>query len=121
MTEQHWIIWDGDCGFCRRSITWFKHLDSNNLFRAVPFQQCPSPPMTAELLALSRNALQVITQDGRQVSGGRAVIFILKVTGWHPKVVHLAQRRPFLWAVDFGYQVVAQHRHFFSRFLFCRR
>lgn len=121
MADQHWLIWDGRCGFCRNAVTWFRRLDTDRQFHIVTFQKCPSPPMTPELLEQSRNAMQVITRDGRQVSGGRAVLFVLEATGWNSRLMRVAQRRPLVWLVDFGYSIVARHRMFFSRFMFRRR
>jgi hypothetical protein len=50
----------------------------------------------------ARNAVQVITANGHQLSAGRAMIFVLEGIGWHPRAVRLAARRPFIWAVDLG-------------------
>lgn len=74
--------------------------------------------MTPVLREQSRKAVQVITADGRQLSAGRAILFALAEIGWHPRMVRLAGRRPFLWAVELGYRIVARNRSFFGHFLF---
>jgi predicted DCC family thiol-disulfide oxidoreductase YuxK len=74
--------------------------------------------MTPALRAQARNAVQVITADGRQLSAGRAVLFVLEEINWRPSLVRLAGRRPFIWAVELGYWIVARNRQFFGRFLF---
>ena len=74
--------------------------------------------MTPALRAQARKAVQVITTDGHQLSAGRAILFTLEEIEWHPSVVRLAGRRPFIWVVELGYWIVARNRPFFGRFLF---
>jgi hypothetical protein len=74
--------------------------------------------MTPALRAQARKAVQVITAEGRQLSAGRAILFALEEIEWHPRMVRLLERRPFIWAVEFGYWIVAHNRSFFGRFLF---
>jgi predicted DCC family thiol-disulfide oxidoreductase YuxK len=74
--------------------------------------------MTPALREQAREAVQVITADGRQLSAGRAMLFVLEQIEWHPWAVRLAERRPFIWAVELGYRIVARNRAFFGRFLF---
>lgn len=74
--------------------------------------------MTPALREQSRKAVQVITAGGRQLSAGRAMLFVLEEIDWHPSVVRLGGRRPFIWAVELGYWIVARNRSFFGRFLF---
>jgi predicted DCC family thiol-disulfide oxidoreductase YuxK len=116
-SDQDWLIWDGDCGFCRRLVEWFQRHDRQGRFRVVPYQECPSPPMTDRLREQAKHALQVVTSDGRQRSAGRAVLFALQEIGWHPRLARLGQLPPFVWLVELGYWVVARNRPFFSRFL----
>jgi hypothetical protein len=65
----------------------------------------------------ARKAVQVVTSEGKRLSGGKAVLFALWETGWHPVLVRVLQHRPFVWAVDLGYRVVAANRAFVSRFV----
>ena len=74
--------------------------------------------MTPALREQARKAVQVITADGRHLSAGRAMLFALEQTNWHPSMVRLAGRHPFVWAVELGYWIVARNRTFFGRFLF---
>ena len=74
--------------------------------------------MTAVLREQARKAVQVITSDGRQLAAGRAVLFVLEEITWHPSLARLAGRRPFIWAVELGYWIVAHYRPFFGRYLF---
>lgn len=118
--DQHWLIWDGQCGFCRRVVVWFQQQDSDRQFRMTPMQSCPTPPMTPALYTEAKTAMQVITREGKQISGGRSVLFVLRAVGWHPLLTRIASTLPFVWAVDAGYKVVARNRTLVSRLLLGR-
>lgn len=77
--------------------------------------------MSPELQQQARRALQVITRNGRRLSAGRAVLFVLEELDWHPTLVRLAQQQPFLWAVELGYGLVAHNRGLLARLLSRRR
>jgi predicted DCC family thiol-disulfide oxidoreductase YuxK len=115
------LIWDGDCGFCRNALDWMLRQDHDRRFQPVPYQDLPSPPMTPRLRQQAERAVQVITPEGRQISGGRAVLYVLQQVGWHPWLVRFASRWPLVWGVELGYRLVARNRALFSRFLFRRR
>jgi hypothetical protein len=74
--------------------------------------------MTPALREQARKAVQVITADGHRLSAGRATLFALEQIEWHPHIVGLATRRPFIWLVELGYWTVARNRSFFGRFMF---
>jgi predicted DCC family thiol-disulfide oxidoreductase YuxK len=114
--RRHWIVWDGECGFCRRAVEWALARDRERCFEAVPYQAVPSPPMTPQLRAACADAVHVRTSAGDWVRGGRACLFVLQRIGW-PRLARLAAVPPFVWAVEAGYRVVASHRPFFSRLL----
>ena len=114
--RRHWIVWDGDCGFCRRAVTWALAEDRDGRFEAVPYQALPSPPLTPELRAACGEAVHVRTADGRWLRGGRACLFVLQRIGW-PHLARVASAPPFVWLVDLGYRIVAAKRPFFSRLL----
>ena len=74
--------------------------------------------MTADLFRASRGAVQVLTRDGVHLAAGRASLFVAREIGFYPRLARLAAKRPLVWAVEAGYQLVARHRGFFGRFLF---
>lgn len=76
--------------------------------------------MTPALRAEARRAVQVVTRDGQRLAAGRASLFVLAEIGWHPRLVRLGGRRPFVWLVELGYRLVAGNREVASRFLFRR-
>jgi predicted DCC family thiol-disulfide oxidoreductase YuxK len=117
--RRHWIVWDGDCGFCRRFVEWARARDVEGRFLAVPYQEVPSPPMTPALRAACRTAVHVRTTDGAWLRGGRACLFVLERIGW-PGLARFLRLPPLVWIVEGGYRLVAANRPFFSR-LFARR
>ncbi len=74
--------------------------------------------MTPELYQRSKRAVQVITADGRQISGGRAAMFVLQTIGYLPLLARLGRVWPIVWAVELGYRIIAHNRPFFSRIAF---
>lgn len=80
----------------------------------VPFQEAPAPPMTPELREACRRAMHVVTADGRVLRAGRATLFVLGELGWR-RMARWLSRRPFVWAVELGYWLVARNRGWLGR------
>jgi predicted DCC family thiol-disulfide oxidoreductase YuxK len=113
------LLWDGECGFCRRSVQWAERHDSGHAFRAVPYQEAPSPPMTPALRTATARAVHVITPEGRVLRAGRACLWVLERTGY-PLLARLLSLPPLVWGVEVGYWLVARNRRLASRILFRR-
>ncbi len=113
---RHAIVWDGECGFCRRAVEWALAHDVRRQFAATPYQEVPNPPMTPDLREACRKSVHVRTTDGRWLRGGRACLFVLERVGW-PRLAAVAAVPPLVWLVEAGYRVVAGNRTFFSRVL----
>ncbi len=116
------MIWDGDCGFCRRSVQFAQRLDRNNQFDYAPFQSAPTVhnrPMNEPLRRACERALHVATSDGRILKGGNAVLLFLETTA-HSRLLkrlfRIARSFPLVVFVEIGYKIVANNRSFFSRF-----
>jgi len=120
MSEPALLLWDGDCGFCSRSVEWVKRRDTRGAIRAVPYQEAPSPPMTPELRAACSRAVHLLTPEGRVLRAGRACLEVLRRIGY-PFWATLGSIPPLVWAVELGYWLVARNRMLASRFLFHRR
>jgi predicted DCC family thiol-disulfide oxidoreductase YuxK len=116
-TGRHLVLWDGECGFCGRCVDWAARRDADGLFEFAPYQEVPAPPMTPELLRLCPRAVQLIRSDGSRLAAGRAVLFVTERVGW-PRLSRFLCRAPMIWAVEFGYAIVAANRRTFSRLLF---
>lgn len=117
MNTRHWLLWDGDCDFCRKAAKHLAHLDSGGRFTIIPYQEAPSPPMTPALRVQARIAVQVVTRDGVRFSGGRAVLFALCSVKFHPRLMQVLGHRPFIWAISAAYWFVARNRNLFNRFV----
>jgi predicted DCC family thiol-disulfide oxidoreductase YuxK len=115
--RRHLILWDGDCGFCQQSVEWALKYDQKRQFEATPYQSASSPPMNPELAAACRNAVHVLTTDGKMLKAGRAALFVADRLGLGI-LARVAMIPPFIWFVELGYLLVAKNRYFFSRILF---
>ncbi|MBW2230001.1 MAG: DUF393 domain-containing protein [Deltaproteobacteria bacterium] len=116
---RHSVLWDGECGMCRRFAAWGERKDSGGRLCFIPYQEAPSPPMTPELAEACAIAMHVVCKDGTLLRAGRATLFILNELGWR-WTARILGRPPLIGLVEFGYGVVARNRHVISRFLFRR-
>jgi predicted DCC family thiol-disulfide oxidoreductase YuxK len=114
--HKDWLIWDGACGFCCWWIAWAGRRGAGRVFRVVPYQKAPSPPMNEPLRQRARRAVQVVTADGRELSAGRACLHVLERLGWGGRARFLS-RPPFIWVIEAAYRIVARNRPFFARFV----
>lgn len=115
--ERYTVVYDGECGICRRSVERLRAWDAEGRLRFLPFQapgvmdRYPGIPERA-----FREAVQVIAPDGRRWSGADAVETALEQTrggrrlAW---VFKLPFARPIARRV---YRWVARHRPFLARF-----
>ena len=117
MIARHLLLWDGDCGFCRRSAALVCREDAAGVFETSPYQQAPTPPMTPELFSACSRSVHVITSDGRVLRAGRACLFILHELG-HPTLARALLIPPFIWMIELGYRIVAANRPLLSRVFF---
>jgi predicted DCC family thiol-disulfide oxidoreductase YuxK len=103
------LIYDGDCGFCRRCVERWKTITGGR-GQAVPYQE--AAPLHPEIpLEDFRRAVQFIDEHGARSSGAPAIFESLKdVTGygwlaWSYRHVPL-----FAPASDWVYREIAGHR-----------
>ncbi len=112
-----WILWDGECGFCRRGVDWLMgHLD-RSMYRATPFQRAPRPPMTDDIYAACSDAVHIVLPDGTVRRGGDACRYLLEESNlrWLGLSMYVP---PISWLLEPGYRTVARNRMFFSKVLF---
>lgn len=114
---RHLLLWDGRCGFCRRSAQWVGRQDTEGQFEILPYQDAPAPPMTEALRRRCAHAAHVITTGGEVIGAGRALLFIIRALGW-PRLAWILSLPPLVWAIEVGYWIVARNRMIFSRFMF---
>ena len=114
---QYWLLWDGDCGFCRRAVVWALRRDRAGLLAASPYQRVPWPPMHEALEAACSRAVHLRHPDGRLERAGRACLTVLGLAGY-PRMARYLRLPPLVWGVELGYWLVARNRMLFSRLLF---
>lgn len=94
------LVWDGECGLCRRAVGWVTRHDSR---RAIE-------PVTSQELGLGRlSSVRVITPEGDTLEAGRACLRVLAELG-HPRAAAILDRRPLRWGVEAGYRAVSRLR-----------
>lgn len=116
---QYWLLWDGDCGFCRRAVEWALRRDRAGLLAALPYQQAPRPPMDEDLAHACSRAVHLRHPDGGLEQAGRACLRVLEIAGYR-QTARLLRLPPLVWGVEVGYWLVARNRMLFSRLLFRR-
>ncbi len=117
----HWLLWDGECGFCAWAVAQVRRRDQQGRFRDVPSQSAPADLLTPEVRQACQGAVAVLTHEGKLLRAGRAVLFIGTELGygWLTRPLSLP---PFVWLVEVGYWLVARMRRLLSRWLkLCER
>jgi predicted DCC family thiol-disulfide oxidoreductase YuxK len=98
-------------------VDWAKKRGAADHFQILPYQEAPNPPMTPSLRRRAQRAVQVVTQNGDQLEAGRAVLYVFERIGYR-RLASFLSRPPWIWLVEAGYRVVADHRPFWGKFLF---
>lgn len=104
------LIFDGECGFCARSLGWLQRLDRRARIDAIPFQR---PGIGVEYgLApedLAKSIWLITDQPPRSgaaaVSGALDIALGVRVFGWLYRVPGIG------WIQERVYRWVATHRH----------
>ena len=110
------LIFDGDCGFCRRSLGWARRLGGR-------FEAVPAAALDPATLGLTRQQLTeaawFVDEDEQLHRGHEAVARVLMTSRWLP--VRLAGRlvgsRVMAPLASRAYAWVADHRGRFPRWL----
>ena len=110
------LIYDGDCGFCRRSLGWARRLGGR-------FEAVPAGSVDPVALGLTRQQLTeaawFVDDDGRLHRGHEAIARVLTTSRWWP--VRLAGRlvgsRVLAPLASRAYAWVADHRGRFPGWL----
>jgi predicted DCC family thiol-disulfide oxidoreductase YuxK len=116
--DQYWLFWDGECGFCRRSIDWARARDVDNRLLPTPYQQAPDPPMDETLVKACARAVHLLHPDGRLERAGHACLTVLQLIGFPSTLIGLLRLPPLIWALELGYWLAARNRSLVSRLLF---
>ncbi len=115
---RHLVLWDGECGFCRRSVEWLAANDKRGALEFKPYQSVELAPSLREAC---KSAVHVIKADGTVIKAGRAMMFcgtFTRFSGW----ARIALWPVFMPFIELGYKFVARNRMLVSKFLFkCER
>jgi len=105
-----WLFFDGNCAFCTSVARWSGRLLGPRGYGVAPLQD----PRVQELLALPRDQLlsemRVLTQDGRQIGGADALVFLARELWWAWPFYGMAQIPGVLRLLRMGYGWIARHR-----------
>ena len=111
---RHLVLWDGDCGFCRRSVEWLASQDRRGALEFKPYQSVALAPSLKEACS---HAVHVIKSDGEVIRAGRAMMFcglFTRFSGW----ARIAMWPLFLPFIEVGYAFVARNRNLVSKLFF---
>ncbi len=78
------LIYDGECGICRRSVRWVQERDREERIELVPYQDPTVPERFPEIPRDDmERAMQLVARDGARWEGARALEEILAILpGW---------------------------------------
>jgi predicted DCC family thiol-disulfide oxidoreductase YuxK len=107
------LIWDGDCGFCRRSVQQLRALTAERV-EYEPYQTAhlrfPTIPIES-----FRRAVHLVEPDGTVSRGAEAVFRTLAHAGRSLPLTAYRHLPGFAALSEWGYRQVADHRNLASR------
>ena len=107
------LVYDGDCGFCRRWITRWQELTGERV-EYVPFQEASVASRFPEIPREQfTQAVVLIGTDGSVWTGAEAVV---RTLGWGWLRWAYARGPGVAAVAESAYQLVAKHRQFCSRY-----
>ena len=111
--SQNYLIYDGECVFCRNSVQALKRLDTKKLFTIVPYQKIKNLNLTLPSNLQFDREIHLYTKTGEILKGAHAIIYILKTTSF--KWLGLLLGLPFLFPFTREvYYAFASNRYLFN-------
>lgn len=108
------VLYDSDCGFCKRMLAKFLRWDRGGRLRPVALQDPEAAALLAGMPEPERMASwHLVAPDGSVRSGGEAVAPLLRLLPGGGAPARLAELLP--GPVDRGYRWVAANRSALSR------
>ena len=119
--ERDWLVlYDAECGFCRRSLSVLLRWDRGGHLRPVALHDPAAEGLLGDMAPDERMASwHLIGPDGRRWSAGAALVPLLRLLPGGRAPAAVFARFPRL--TDRGYRWVAGHRSQLSRLLGNRR
>ena len=111
--SKNYLIYDGECVFCRNSVRALKRLDTKEFFTFVPYQNLKNLNLTLPSYLQFDSEIHLYTKTGEILKGPRAVIYVLKSTPfkWFGLFLGLPFVFPFTREV---YYAFASNRYLFN-------
>ena len=123
-TGREYVLWDGDCGFCRRSAEKMSQLDQQKSFLFAPYQSFSETELGKVGLDYRQCAreLQIISNSGKTFGGAFGInYFFWRQPRWKFLPI-LGGLFPLLMLVEvLLYKLVATNRMLFSKILFLKK
>jgi len=121
---REYILWDVECGFCRRSVEKMASLDERQTFIFAPYQSFSEAELKQVGLDFRRCAreLQVVSTSGKTYGGAFGINYFLWRQSRWKWVVALGFCFPLLLLLEvLMYKIVAGNRMVFSRIFFPKK
>jgi predicted DCC family thiol-disulfide oxidoreductase YuxK len=110
-----WVLYDGDCAFCRGLIARYGPMLARQGIVSEPLQ---SPWVRAKLgmseeadLPLLLMEMRVLARDGQVYGGAEALVFLAGLFWWAWPLVVLSRLPGGLFLLSKGYRCIAERRH----------
>lgn len=110
------VLWDGDCGFCRRSIEWVKSKDKHGVLYMTPYQQ-HMEWLPNTIYVMSKKQVHLMSPTGQFWGGAIAAQKVLDLIGYHSLSTFLGLPGARFFS-DWSYRLVARNRLLFSKLFF---
>ena len=115
--ERCTVVFDGECGVCRRWVDRLRRWDTDGHLRFIPFQGPGVMERYPEIDEIEfRKAVQVIAPDGRRWSGADAVEQALARTPRGRRLAWLFELPLARPIARIGYRWFARNRSWLGRF-----
>ena len=112
MPPPYQLLYDGDCGLCRRFVDWLASRDRHGRLQLAAYQDVP---LSGQDRARAERSLQLVGPQGRREQRGRAVLQAVALTG--SVSTRWLQIPPVIYLIDLVYCWVAKHREWVSKWI----
>lgn len=107
------LVWDGDCGFCKKAVGYIKELAGDQLIYS-PYQQVAGQFSHIPIEAFQTQVY--LFKDGKTYAGASAIFHALAMNEKYSLPLKLYQKiKLFRVITDFGYSIIAKNRYLISR------
>lgn len=112
----HFLLYDGDCGFCRWSVVTLLRWDRRKALRPLPLQDPRAERLLPRMDPHQKMASwHLATPEGRVYSGGKAFPPLLRLMPGGRPIAWLAALFP--GVIDRAYESISRNRQRLGRYL----